>query len=107
MRMYVYASRNGGYDMYGNLYNGLWCHTTPYIVSQTLDADREKAATEEERAAKSEEAKDIIAETYGYTKDDNGDLIAGDNADTKGYENFTKGFESPRNAFRFHDKFAG
>ena len=24
MRMYVYASRNGGYDMYGNLYNGLW-----------------------------------------------------------------------------------
>lgn len=93
MRMYVYASRNGGYDMYGNLYNGLWCHTTPYIVSQTLDADREKAATEEERAAKSEEAKDIIAETYGYTKDDNGDLIAGDSADTKGYENFTKGFE--------------
>lgn len=48
---------------------------------------------EEERAAKSEEAKDIIAETYGYTKDDNGDLIAGDSADTKGYENFTKGFE--------------
>lgn len=36
LRMYIYASKNGGYDMSGNLYNGLWCHTTPYLVSQDL-----------------------------------------------------------------------
>ena len=36
LRMNVYASKNGGYDMAGNLFNGLWCHTTPYLVSQSL-----------------------------------------------------------------------
>ena len=39
MRMYVYASENGGYDMNGSLYNGLWCHTTYYLVSQSTYPD--------------------------------------------------------------------
>ena len=32
-RMYIYASSEGGEDLDGNLYNGLWCHTTEYLAS--------------------------------------------------------------------------
>ena len=92
MRMYVYASKNGGYDFYGNLYNGLWCHTTPYIVTTTLDADRVKAAEAEERAAKLSELKEALCETYNY-KEENGELVPDENADEAGYSNFMKGFD--------------
>lgn len=34
LRMYIYASKNGGYNLDGGLYNGLWCHTTGHLVSQ-------------------------------------------------------------------------
>ena len=33
LRMYIYASKNGGYDFSGNLYNNLWCHTTEFLAS--------------------------------------------------------------------------
>ena len=92
MRMYVYASKNGGYDFYGNLYNGLWCHTTPYIVTTTLDADRVKAAEAEERAVKLGELKEALCETYNY-KEENGELVPDENADEAGYSNFMKGFD--------------
>ena len=92
MRMYVYASKNGGYDFYGNLYNGLWCHTTPYIVTTTLDADRVKAAEAKERAVKLSELKEALCETYNY-KEENGELVPDENADEAGYSNFMKGFD--------------
>ncbi len=92
MRMYVYASKNGGYDFYGNLYNGLWCHTMPYIVTQTLDAGRVVKAEAEEKAAKLGELKETLCETYNYTEED-GKLVPGENADEEGYKNFMKGFD--------------
>lgn len=39
LRMYIYASKNGGYNLDGNLYNGLWCHTTGHLASQALYKD--------------------------------------------------------------------
>lgn len=39
LRMYIYASKNGGYNLDGNLYNGLWCHTTAYLASPSLYKD--------------------------------------------------------------------
>lgn len=39
LRMYIYASKNGGYNLDGNLYNGLWCHTTGHLASQSLYKD--------------------------------------------------------------------
>ena len=53
-RMYVYASKNGGYDLNGNLFNGLWCHTIRDIVGEREcnDAYNVKAAQEAERTAK-------------------------------------------------------
>ena len=91
MRMYIYASKNGGYDFNGNLYNGLWCHTTPYLVSQDLDAPRVKTAEAEETAAKLDELKETLCQTYNY-KEVNRELVPAENADTAGYENFMKGF---------------
>ena len=92
-RMYVYASKNGGYDMNGNLYNGLWCHTTPYIVTQTLDQPRIEAAEKVEEEAKFGQIKDMLCETYGYEQTENGDLEPGENADETGYTDFMKGFD--------------
>lgn len=53
-RMYVYASKNGGYDLNGNLFNGLWCHTIRDIVGEREcnDAYNVKAAQKAERTAK-------------------------------------------------------
>lgn len=39
LRMNIYAAGDGGQDMAGNLYNGLWCHTMPYLVSQTYNPE--------------------------------------------------------------------
>jgi len=93
MRMYVYASKNGGYDLNGNLYNGLWCHTTPYLVSQDLDSDRVKNAEAEEKVAKFDDAKAFVCEEYNYEVDGNGDLVPEADGDETGYSNFLKGFE--------------
>lgn len=93
MRMGVYASKNGGYDLYGNLYNGLWCHTTPYLVSQTLDSSRVENAQVEEKAAKLDQAKEDICENYGYEIGSNGELKPKAGADKTGYANFVKGFK--------------
>lgn len=92
-RMYVYASKNGGYDMNGNLYNGLWCHTTPYIVTQTLDQPRIEAAEKAEKEAKFGQIKDMLCGAYGYEQTENGDLEPGENADETGYTDFMKGFD--------------
>ena len=92
-RMYVYASKNGGYDMNGNLYNGLWCHTTPYIVTQTLDQPRIEAAEKDEKEAKFGQIKDMLCGAYGYEQTENGDLEPGENADETGYTDFMKGFD--------------
>ena len=92
-RMYVYASKNGGYDMNGNLYNGLWCHTMPYIVTQTLDQPRIEAAEKAEKEAKLGQIKDLLCETYGYEQTENGALVPGENADETGYVDFMRGFD--------------
>lgn len=39
LRMGIYASQNGGYDMSGNLFNGLWCHTTAYLAPPSRYGD--------------------------------------------------------------------
>ena len=64
-RMYAYASKNGGYDMNGNLFNGLWCHTMNYIVTQTLDQPRVEAAEKAEKQAKFNEIKEELLKSYG------------------------------------------
>lgn len=99
MRMYIYASLNGGYDFNGNLYNGLWCHTTPYLVSQELDAPRVKEAQEKELAAKVSGVKELVCQTYNYKENEAGELVPEDGADTEGYANFTKGFNKAADTF--------
>ena len=64
-RMYAYASKNGGYDMNGNLFNGLWCHTMNYIVTQTLDQPRVEVAEKAEKQAKFNEIKEELLKSYG------------------------------------------
>ena len=49
--MLIYASENGGYDMNGNLYNGLWCHTTNFLITADYDQPRVKAAQNAEYEA--------------------------------------------------------
>lgn len=51
-RMYVYASKNGGYDLTGNLFNGLWCHTTDVLITADYDKANVAAAEDDERTAK-------------------------------------------------------
>lgn len=89
MRMYAYASKNGGYDLNGNLYNGLWCHTMPYIVSNTLDGGRVADAEDAEKAAKFEPYKD------NYETDKDGNYVPKSSLskeDAVYYANFLKGF---------------
>ena len=54
-RMLIYASKNGGYDFNGNLFNGLWCHTTNFLITADYDKPRVEAAQNEEREAKLKE----------------------------------------------------
>lgn len=84
-RMYAYASKNGGYDLNGNLFNGLWCHTLNYIVTQTLDQPRVENAEAEERRAKFADVKEELKTKYGYVE--NADYNAEDEANAA---NFTK-----------------
>lgn len=57
-RMLIYASKNGGYDINGNLFNGLWCHTVTYLITADHDKPRVAHAEEEEREIKLEEVGD-------------------------------------------------
>ena len=56
-RMYIYASKNGGYNFSGNLFNGLWCHTTEFLISSEYDAKNVKSAETAEKNAKLDECK--------------------------------------------------
>lgn len=90
MRMYDYASKNGGYDLNGNLYNGLWCHTMPYIVTNTLDGGRVLDAENAEKVAKFEPYK------ANYERDKEGNYVPKSSfseEESAYYANFLKGFD--------------
>ena len=68
-RMLIYASENGGYDMNGNLYNGLWCHTTNFLITADYDQPRVKAAQNAEYEAKLAPYLDMLLSDYGYVRE--------------------------------------
>lgn len=68
-RMLIYASENGGYDMNGNLYNGLWCHTTNFLITADYDQPRVKAAQNAEYEAKLAPYLDMLISDYGYVRE--------------------------------------
>ena len=95
-RMLVYASKNGGYDLNGNLFNGLWCHTMQFIVTSSLDAERVSDAEQNEKADKFAPYKD----NYEVNKD--GELVPKASAseeDKAAYANFLKGFDKAAATF--------
>jgi len=69
-RMLIYASKNGGYDLNGNLYNGLWCHTIDQLVTADYDQPRVTAAQKEEYDKKLAPYIDMLINDYGYVRED-------------------------------------
>ena len=68
-RMLIYASKNGGYDLNGNLYNGLWCHTTNFLITADYDQPRVTAAQKEEYDKKLAPYLDMLISDYGYVRE--------------------------------------
>ena len=68
-RMLIYASENGGYDMNGNLYNGLWCHTTNFLITADYDKPRVTEAQDAEYVAKLAPYIDMLISDYGYVRE--------------------------------------
>lgn len=73
-RMLIYASKNGGYDLNGNLFNGLWCHTTNFLITADYDKPRVEAAQSEEREAK---LKEVGEDEELSSLKDNADFLKG------------------------------
>lgn len=73
-RMLIYASKNGGYDLNGNLFNGLWCHTTNFLITADYDNPRVEAAQSEEREAK---LKEVGEDEELSSLKDNADFLKG------------------------------
>ncbi len=73
-RMLIYASKNGGYDLNGNLFNGLWCHTTNFLITADYDNPRVEAAQSEEREAK---LKEVGEDEELASLKDNADFLKG------------------------------
>ena len=73
-RMLIYASKNGGYDLNGNLFNGLWCHTIDFLVTADYDKPRVEAAQSEEREAK---LKEVGEDEELSSLKDNADFLKG------------------------------
>ena len=65
-RMLIYASKNGGYDINGNLFNGLWCHTVTYLITADYDKPRVADAEEKERDIKLAEVSDELQENENF-----------------------------------------
>ena len=68
-RMLIYASKTGGYNLNGNLFNGLWCHTTNFLITADYDKPRVTEAQDAEYAAKLAPYIDMLISDYDYVRE--------------------------------------